>query len=89
MTLKESTTHGTPEEFSSVPLLTLVPCVGSVTKLDSVTSALFARYQKIIRMIRESERSDQTPAIARFTRERGMLREVLEWLSVNLDEVEL
>lgn len=77
--------YGFPEEFTSLPLLSLLPVAGDVAKLEGFTSSLFARYEKVSTMQKELPASSQGEG-KKLNLEREMLREVLEWLAVNPEE---
>ncbi|MBX7145125.1 MAG: hypothetical protein K1X79_11790 [Oligoflexia bacterium] len=72
-----------PESFTLAPLLALLPSRGDVSKIESLTPSLFARYEKVLAFQRECA---QNPELAdssrRFFAESAMLRTVLDWLQV-------
>jgi hypothetical protein len=70
-----------PEPFSLSPLLSLLPSLGSVTRLELLVSSLFARYESFAR----SEAGDAVETAeqrARSVSEAAMLRQILDWLAV-------
>ena len=73
---------GQPESFSISPLLSLLPVQGKVTRLEALTSSLFARYEKVRNQLRDESETATQKDIERYTAEETMLRQVLEWLDV-------
>jgi hypothetical protein len=82
--MKDTSHYGSPDDFTMAPLLSLLPTIGDVTKLEGVTSSLYARYEKISQILREAERAGQSPQ--KFVRELDLLKEVLAWLAVTPEE---
>lgn len=71
-----------PEPFSLSPLLALLPVRGQVGKLETLTSSLFARFEKVSALQRELD-EQQSPGVGRRSAaEAAMLRHVLDWLAV-------
>lgn len=74
-----------PEPFSLSPLLSLLPSLGSVSRLELLVSALFARYESVEGL----ETSIESPEHrARVVSEAAMLRQILDWLAVQPTEEE-
>jgi hypothetical protein len=73
-----------PEAFSLLPLLSLLPVHGKVAKLKDLTTSLFARYEKVHSMQREITTStdNDRELSRRLAVEEAMLRQVLDWLEV-------
>lgn len=76
--------YSPPEDFALSPLLSLLPVLGKVGKLESLTSSLFARHEKVSALQREIGDEDRD-AQRRFLAEGAMLKQVLDWLAVNPD----
>lgn len=72
-----------PDTFSLSPLMSILPTVGNVSRLESLVSSLFARFESID-VVRDNV--DGAEARARLAHEAAMLRQILDWLSVNPDE---
>ena len=74
--------YSPPDDFSLSPLLTLLPVVGKVSRLSSLTSSLFARYERVSGMLNDPQIIANTDAKHRYTAEEAMLKQVLDWLEV-------
>lgn len=75
--------YSPPEAFTLSPLLALLPPGGDVGKLEPLTTSLFARYEKVVALQRElSQSSDFLDNVKRSAAEAGMLKQVLDWLTV-------
>jgi len=68
-----------PESFSLSPLLSLLPSLGSIARLEGLVSSLFARYESVETLLGGAEASD---ARARLEQESAMLKQILDWLEV-------
>ncbi len=77
---------GAPDPFSLSPLVAMLPVHGRVGGLASLTSSLFARYEKVQALLKEVKAEENRPAHTRLTAEGDMLRQVLDWLSVRPGE---
>ncbi|MCB0334018.1 MAG: hypothetical protein KDD55_11000 [Bdellovibrionales bacterium] len=75
-----------PDTFSSSPFLALLPDCGSTNRLSSLTSSLYARYEKVA-AIRDASSDLDVESRSRIQSEYSMLRHVLEWLEVNLEDL--
>lgn len=72
-----------PDTFSLSPLLALLPVRGQVGKLQTLTSSLYARFEKVSALQREMEANPDSPELSRRpAAEAAMLRHVLDWLAV-------
>ena len=71
-----------PDAFSIVPLLTLLPVSGNISKLDSYSSALFARYDQVTAQREAAQSTGDTELELRYAAEEGMLRQLLDWLAI-------
>ena len=71
---------GVPDEFSSSPLLALLPAIGNVTKLPTFAAALYARSEKVANALSQEEEIDEQIR-RRLGVERAMLTQVLDWVS--------
>jgi hypothetical protein len=74
-----------PDPFSLSPLLALIPQKGKLSRLESLVSSLFARYEKVEAL--RVEVADQDTK-RRHAAESAMLRQILDWLAVKPAEVE-
>jgi hypothetical protein len=72
-----------PEPFSLSPLLSLLPTLGSVSRLELLVSALFARYESVGGLDASIDVPEQR---ARVVSEAAMLRQILDWLAVQPTE---
>jgi hypothetical protein len=70
---------GPPDPFSLSPLLALIPQKGNLTRLESLVSSLFARYEKVEALRVEARETDTE---RRYAAESAMLRQILDWLAV-------
>jgi hypothetical protein len=68
-----------PESFGLSPLLALLPEEGSSSRLQALSSSLFARHEKVESLRGEASTKDQE---RRYGAEATMLKQVLEWLEV-------
>jgi hypothetical protein len=68
-----------PESFSLSPLLSLLPNLGSVARLEGLVSSLFARYESVGALLAGAE---TTELRTRLEHESAMLRQILDWLEV-------
>jgi hypothetical protein len=69
----------TPDAYSVMPLLALVPSFGKPSKLEALVSSLHARLETV-QELRSAE--SQRGQAKRYLVEEDMLREVLDWLSI-------
>jgi hypothetical protein len=74
-----------PESFSLSPLVSLLPSVGSLTRLEGLVSSIFARYESV-EALRDG--ADDPEARERYGAELSMLRQILDWLAVKPEEGE-
>lgn len=72
-----------PDSFSLSPLLSLLPSLGSVARLEELVSSLFARFESV-----EAQRGNVESAELReqLERESAMLKQILDWLEVQPQE---
>jgi hypothetical protein len=75
--------YAPPESFSLAPLLMLLPVRGKIGKLESLTSSLFARYEKVAALRRDMGDEVEPDVARRLGAEEAMLKQVLDWLAVN------
>jgi len=75
--------YAPPEPFSLAPLLMLLPVRGKIGKLESLTSSLFARYEKVAALRRDMGSEIEPDVARRLGAEEAMLKQVLDWLAVN------
>ena len=67
-----------PDPFSLSPLLSLLPSLGSVPRLEMLMSSLFAR-SETAESLRENAESNEVRS--RYVSEAAMLRHILDLLS--------
>lgn len=73
----------TPEPFSLSPLVSVLPAVGNVSRLESLVSSLFARYETVDELREDAG----TPEVrTKLSSEAAMLRQILDWLAVQPEE---
>jgi len=80
--------YSPPESFSLSPLLSLLPVKGVVGELEKLTSSLYARYEKVTALktnLGANEANEASETIGRVVAEQVMLKQILEWLSVNTE----
>ncbi len=70
-----------PDAFSIAPLLSLLPITGSISKLESYSSALFARFDQVSSLREGAKGAGETDLELRYGVEEAMLRQVLDWLA--------
>ena len=75
-----------PDTFSSSPLLALLPVVGVVGELEKLTSSLFARYERVRALKKSLDEDALRESQRRIVAEEAMLRHILDWLSVTLED---
>lgn len=71
-----------PDLFSLSPVTTMLPVTGDVARLEGSVSSLFARYEVVEKALRTVVDDSELESLGR---ERAMLLEVLNWLSVDPD----
>jgi hypothetical protein len=72
-----------PESFSLSPLVSMLPSVGSLTRLEGLVSSIFARYESV-EALRDNAQDPETRE--RYGLELAMLRQILDWLAVKPEE---
>ena len=72
-----------PDAFSMSPFMVLLPVRGSVVKLPSLSTSLFARYEKVKSQIQEAESHQDNALLPRFRAEEAMLKHVLDWVATH------
>jgi hypothetical protein len=78
--------YSPPESFSIAPLLALLPVRGKIGKLESLTSSLFARFEKVAALRADLGAEVDRETVKRLTAEEAMLKQVLDWLAVTPEE---
>ena len=73
------------DPFSLSPMLSLLPVGGNLSKLESFTSSLFARYEKVMSLLESEQISSGTESHQRLIAEQNMLKQVLDWLNVRTE----
>ena len=69
-----------PDEFSLAPMLSLLPVRSSVGNLAALHTSLFARYEKVKKVIDANEVGSSEAIMMSYLSEEAMLRQVLDWL---------
>lgn len=77
------TAYSAPEEFALQPLLSILPSVGNISKLQALTSSFYARYLKVSEQIKLSQEAKLKNSLVL---ESLMLKQVLDWLEVVPEE---
>ena len=71
--------YSPPDAFSISPMISLLPVLGRIGKLETLTSSLYARFERVAAL----QKDDATSANSkRYAAESAMLKAVLDWLSV-------
>jgi len=83
--LKKSV-YSRPDPFSLSPLLLLLPVRGKISRLESLTSSLFARYEKVSSLHKDSDGDSAEANYKRTGAEQLMLKQVLDWLSIKPED---
>jgi len=68
-----------PDSFSSLPLLSVLPVRGDFGRLRTLSSSLYARYEKVQLQLKDAERG-RREGDRRLVAEEAMLKQVLEWV---------
>ena len=71
-----------PDTFSLNPLLALLPVRGDIGRLSGLTGSLFARYERVTSLQRETSDGLTAEARRRMSVEEAMLKQILDWLEV-------
>jgi hypothetical protein len=74
-----------PDQFSLSPLFAVLPSLGNVSRLESLVSALFARFEAVEAL---REHIEAPEARSKLGNEAAMLRQILDWLAVQPEEGE-
>ena len=69
------------DDFTASPMLTLLPVLSQVNKLEELTNFFYARYEKIAAM--KGGLESQSASSTHFNAELAMLKEVLHWLGID------
>lgn len=72
--------YGDNDAFSISPFLSLLPSVGSVSRLISLRSSLFARLENVSSLKSVESFDFNSEEGKRIVAEEDMLREVLKWI---------
>ena len=70
------------EDFSLSPLLAILPVRGDIRKIESLSSSIFARHERVTKLQGEAVEELDAGSRRRFELEAAMLKQVLEWLSL-------
>ena len=73
--------YSPPEPFSLQPLLSFLPVKGSVLELRKMTSAFYARYEKVAALKKGLGDGAAGEPSRRLAVEELMLRQILDWLA--------
>jgi hypothetical protein len=68
-----------PDNFSVSPLLILLPRIGDAGRLETLVSPLYARYEKVSRLLQELDETASAEARKGLMGEQAMLKQVLDW----------
>lgn len=71
--------YGPADPFTISPMLSLLPVQGRIGRLEALTSSLYARFEKVKSLQKDSSADGQQ---RRFVAESLMLKQVLDWLSL-------
>ena len=74
------------DPFSLSPLLSLLPVGGNISNLESFTSSLFARYEKVQALLESEDLKNDSSSHQRLVSEQNMLKHVLDWLDVRTEK---
>lgn len=74
-----------PDDFSNSPFFAVLPVLGDTTKLPTLKTSLFARFENVT-TLKKSVGPEDRATIKKLQAEESMLRSVLEWLKVRVDE---
>ena len=74
--------YSPPDPFTLSPLLALLPVIGKVGNLPSLSTSLYARYENVKNALHGSELKVDSAAMQAFASEEAMLKQVLEWLQI-------
>lgn len=72
-----------PETFSLSPLLSVLPNLGNVSRIEGLVSSLFARFEAVEAL---REHTELPEVRAKLTNESAMLRQILDWLAVQPED---
>lgn len=86
LTMKRPT-YAPPDPFSMLPLLSILPSTGKLSRLEGLTSSFFARYENVRALSKGGGEIDAEMA-RRLGAEEAMLRQVLDWLQVRPEGAE-
>ena len=75
-------TYSSPDPFSMLPLLSILPSTGKLPRLEELASSFFARHENVVALSKASGEIDQD-VVRRLHAEELMLRQVLDWLQMN------
>lgn len=75
------------DEFSLSPLLAILPVRGRIGQIESLKSAMFARYERVAAQQQDAQHQADAERIDESSRRRldaeaAMLKQVLEWLAL-------
>jgi len=63
------------------PLLVLLPRAGSSGRLETLVSPLYARFEKVSRLVDDLDDSSSAEMRKRLVSEQAMLKQVLDWVA--------
>ena len=75
-----------PEAFGVSPLLALLPVKGDISRLQTLTASLYARFEAVSAARRDMDESTDRETRRRVSAEEAMLKRVLDWLAVKPQE---
>lgn len=74
-----------PEDFSLFPLLVMLPRRGNIDQIKQLTSAFYARFERVQSRKRALEYDSDSELRQRLNAEEIMLTKVLEWAAIKPD----
>ena len=72
--------YSPPEPFSLQPLLNLLPVKSQISRLEGMTSSLYARSEKVAGLLKAIQDSSDLVVKRRLQAEERMLKTVLDWI---------
>lgn len=70
------------DSFSAAPLLSLLPVVGDIAKLEGYISAFYARFEQVEGLKKSEAARNDRLFEQQCVAESSMLRAILDWLAV-------
>lgn len=87
--MSDQSIYARPDEFSLNPFIAVLPVIGQINKLQSLSNALFVKYEKVHAALQGLEEDVLNPEHRkRLAAEEAMLRLSLEWLGTDVQGAE-